>query len=151
MHNSSRRYGMLIVGVSLCCVVSGLIVYSINHFFHSIDESFSEIDKEWAQEERKEAREKQALAKALVLESHAWERDEFGNPCVTGLIRNTYHKPLSYAEIDLNFFDNNGVQVENGMDNATNLAAGGLWRFKIVPIKQADNLRYRIVKIEGHP
>ena len=68
---------------------------------------------------------------------------------VTGTISNNTNKPYSYVEIDVNFFDSDGTQIESGIDNVQNLAGNGSWSFSVVNIK-SQAASYKIVKVFGH-
>jgi len=78
-----------------------------------------------------------AIEKNVVVES--WDIDrESGTTYVTGEIHNLNNTTLDYCEVDFNLYDSAGAQVGTAMDNITNLAGGGEWKFKA--ISTADNV-----------
>ena len=48
---------------------------------------------------------------------------------VKGTAQNNTDSELSYAEIEVVFLDSEGTQIEDGMDNVNELAAGRKWEF----------------------
>ena len=51
-------------------------------------------------------------------------------PCVEGIVHNISDKTVGYVEIDINYFDKQGNQVQSSVVNTTNLAPEGKWLFK---------------------
>lgn len=57
------------------------------------------------------------------------ERDSLNQLHITGKVKNTSGRMLSYVEVKFNGFDKNGAQIETSIDNTTDLANGDTWRF----------------------
>lgn len=65
-----------------------------------------------------------AASESLAVLSHEWYEEEF-SAGVTGKLRNTSGNALDYVQAKAVFLDADGVQLETGMDNTTDLAADG--------------------------
>lgn len=66
---------------------------------------------------------------ALALLDHDWYEDGQFSAGVKGTAENTTGKAISYAEVSVVFLDSDGVQLESGIDNTTELAGGRKWKF----------------------
>ncbi|QLD89193.1 hypothetical protein HWV07_09170 [Natronomonas salina] len=73
-----------------------------------------------------------AAEEALEIRSHRMARGQYGNLYVVGQAVNTGDKPMSYASVEVVFLDSSGSQLESGMDNINNLAAGRSWNFEAI-------------------
>lgn len=51
-------------------------------------------------------------------------------PCVEGIVHNISDKTIGYLELDINYYDKDGNQVQSSIVNTTNLAPDGKWVFK---------------------
>ena len=66
---------------------------------------------------------------------------------VTGKIENASPSVLNYSEIDVNFFDGAGNQIDSTETNTQNLAAGSVWQFEADTLK--DNVAsFKIVAVK---
>lgn len=48
---------------------------------------------------------------------------------VSGRLENVSGEELSYVEVSVYFLDSEGTQIEEGLDNTSDLAAGRVWEF----------------------
>ena len=48
---------------------------------------------------------------------------------VEGVVENVSDQELSYVEVSVYFLDSEGTQIEEGLDNTSDLAAGRRWEF----------------------
>lgn len=55
---------------------------------------------------------------------------EYGTCEANGIVMNLTGADCSYVQIDVGFYDKNGVKITSGLDNVLNLEKGGQWRFK---------------------
>ena len=69
---------------------------------------------------------------ALEIQSHRMAQGQFGNIYVVGRAKNTGDKTMDYASVEAVFLDGRGSQLESGMDNINNLAAGRTWEFEAI-------------------
>lgn len=83
-----------------------------------------------------------------VLE-HKIAPDEFGGKDIVGTIRNNTNKNYSYAQVDINLYDNNGTLLDSTMANINNLEPHGLWKFK-APIIEDNVASYKIKEVSGY-
>lgn len=65
---------------------------------------------------------------AVVIQSHEFYSERF-SAGVRGTARNTTDDTLDYVEINAVFLDSTGAQLDNGLDNTTDLRGGREWRF----------------------
>ncbi len=70
----------------------------------------------------------------LTILSHNDEYNEYGNLIITGLAKNTGNKDLSYAQIDVKFYDEDGNVISNSFDNVNDLKKGETWKFEVMYI-----------------
>ena len=68
----------------------------------------------------------------LQILSHEKDYGEYGFLTVTGIAKNTRNRELSYAQVDVKFYDNDGNVIGNSLDNINNLGAGETWKFKVM-------------------
>lgn len=64
----------------------------------------------------------------LEILEHEWYEDEFSGG-VKGIVQNNTGEVLDYVAVEASFFDEEGVKLEDGLDNTTDLDAGTKWRF----------------------
>ena len=74
----------------------------------------------------------QETTKLLTILSHEMTHGEYGNMIITGIAENTANKQLSYAEIKVKFFDEEGVLIETFLDNINDLDSGEKWKFEVI-------------------
>lgn len=89
-----------------------------------------------------------AGAPDLVLEGSRYERDPSGTWVVTGTVANRSSMMLSSAEVVVNFYDDDGVQVGSSMSLMNNLAPGARWEFKLFA-PSAGAATFDIARITG--
>lgn len=77
------------------------------------------------------------------------ENDSSSDGKVLGTIKNLSSNSYSYVEADINFYDNNGNQVDSTLTNTTNLEPNGTWKFSAPILDQNRSQRYRVVSIQG--
>lgn len=68
---------------------------------------------------------------------------------ITGTIKNNSKSKCSYVSVDINLYDENGVQIGNTFANSLNLVSGGLWKFK-APITAENAKTCKIVSITAY-
>jgi hypothetical protein len=66
---------------------------------------------------------------------------------INGKVTNVCSHELRYVGIHFVFFDKAGNQVASGLDNITDLAAGGTWAFHKPVYETQDSDRWRIDKV----
>lgn len=74
-------------------------------------------------------------------------RGDFGNNFITGVIENQSGGEVSYIQVEINLYNNAGVQVGSTMANTNNLAAGGRWQFEAIAIE--DYSDFEIQEVSG--
>lgn len=94
-----------------------------------------------------EASSPKATTPSLELISHETQSDQFSR-YVVGQIKNNSNKKMSYAQIEINLYDDNGNQVGSALDNINNLEAGGTWNFKAIILEDSCT-KYKIADISG--
>jgi len=67
----------------------------------------------------------------LQILNHNFERSKSGFSYVTGTVKNVCDETLSYANLEVKFYDENGVLLATTVDNITDLDPGEFWKFKI--------------------
>ena len=70
--------------------------------------------------------------KKIEILEHELTYGNFGNLMVVGVAENTAGKELSYAQIDVKFYDGDGILIGNSLDNVNNLENGEKWRFEVM-------------------
>jgi hypothetical protein len=75
--------------------------------------------------------EKVSNEKIEILE-HELVYGEYGNLMVQGVAKNTAGKKLAYAEIDVKFYDKEGILIGTSLDNINNIEDGEKWRFEVM-------------------
>ena len=58
--------------------------------------------------------------------------DDWGDPTVTGVVDNVYDGELDYVSVSIQAFDENDVQIGDGLDNTTDLREGRSWQFEVL-------------------
>lgn len=77
-------------------------------------------------------------AKLQILDYQLQPYDNMFMPWVIiGHAKNVSGKMLSYASVNGQFYDSGNVQLEDWLDNTTDLAAGVVWEFRIYCIDSA--------------
>ncbi|HET7322823.1 MAG TPA: FxLYD domain-containing protein [Halococcus sp.] len=66
------------------------------------------------------------------LSNLGWAQSEYGNLLATGTATNLTDSMLDYVQITVAFVDRTGAQLETGLDNTTDLAAGQRWRYAVM-------------------
>jgi len=56
---------------------------------------------------------------------------DYGNLIVLGSAKNIAGRELSYAEVDVKFYDNSGAVIGTSLDNINNLGDGEIWKFNV--------------------
>lgn len=67
---------------------------------------------------------------------------------ITGIIKNNTDKDKSYVQVTFNLYDSSGNLVDAAVDNITNLAAGGTWKFKAIELAE-DVASYEFAGIDA--
>lgn len=67
----------------------------------------------------------------VELLEHEWYEEGTFESGVRGLLRNVSGETLSYVEVEVLFLDEDGVHLESGLDNTTELVADRRWRFDV--------------------
>ena len=68
----------------------------------------------------------------LKILSHEMTYGTYGTLSITGVAENVAGKTLSYVQVDVKFYDEDGVLIGNSLDNANDLEAGEKWKFEAV-------------------
>lgn len=68
-------------------------------------------------------------ATELVILDSKLEQEEYGGWIITGTAQT--NTDISYAEVDVKFYDAEGAVLQSGMTNVLDLAAGEKWNFKV--------------------
>lgn len=68
----------------------------------------------------------------LEILNSEFEWGQFGNLYVVGTAKNVGDKTLSYAQIDVKFYDNDGALLQTMLDNIRDLGPGETWKFKVI-------------------
>lgn len=85
--------------------------------------------------EKTSAKKKEATPKQDVkILEHEPFREQY-SAGVRGIAQNMTDEELSYVGIKVYFLDSEGIQIEEGLDNTTDLAAGRKWRFEALMIQ----------------
>ena len=58
--------------------------------------------------------------------------DRWDDPTVTGVIDNVHEGELDYVSVTIQAFDENDVQIGDGLDNTTDLREGRSWQFEVM-------------------
>ena len=86
--------------------------------------------------------------RGLVLGEWGWETGDFGIRYVTGIVTNESSSPYSFVSISVNLYDLDDNQVGSTLDNISNLAAGGTWKWRAVVLED-DARRARVTELSG--
>lgn len=84
----------------------------------------------------------------LVAEDIVCECDDSGVLSVTGTVANRGEGSLRHAQVEVNFYDDDGAQVGGAMALINNLAPAATWRFKALAPGAAAT-RFKIVRVSG--
>ncbi len=84
----------------------------------------------------------------LEIISLRMERDELGG-YVIGIVKNNTNKQYNYAQIDINLYDSQGVQVGSTFANITNLEPGSIWKFK-APFFEKEAVKCKVKSLWGY-
>ncbi len=68
----------------------------------------------------------------LTILEHNMDYGEYGNLIVSGIAENTGNKRLSYAEIDVKFYDKEKILIDTSFDNINDLNSGEKWKFEVM-------------------
>ena len=79
----------------------------------------------------------------LVIEEHEYSEDEFSGS-VEGIVENTTDEQKDYVEVRVRAYDADGNQLDNYLDNTTDLQAGGTWAFEVMILDYEDMEEYDI-------
>lgn len=73
---------------------------------------------------------------------------EGGAMWIVGTVKNQSGRNYSFVQVEINLYDRSGVLLESTLDNVSNLAAGGSWRFKAPVLKRGAD-RFSVVRVQG--
>ena len=77
-------------------------------------------------------------------------KDQFGY-YIEGTVKNNSGKEAGYIQVSFNLFDKDGNQVGTAIDNTTNLAKDGTWKFKAIGIDSNNNIAsYKLAEVTGY-
>lgn len=86
----------------------------------------------------------------LLLVSWKWESGSSYEPdFIVGEVKNLTGHSLRYVQITCTLFDSQNRQVGSTLDNTTNLAADGVWRFRAV-VTEDSATKYRCENPTGY-
>ena len=98
--------------------------------------------------QKADASEKLLEINGMQLLEHDFCNDEFGLRAICGIIKNNTDKEKTYAQIEINIYDQDGSQIGSTMDNINNLEPNGKWKFQAVILE--DNVKsYKIKDISS--
>lgn len=98
--------------------------------------------------QKADAFEKLLEINGMQLLEHDFCNDEFGLRAICGIIKNNTDKEKTYAQIEINIYDQDGSQIGSTMDNINNLEPNGKWKFQAVILE--DNVKsYKIKDISS--
>lgn len=75
--------------------------------------------------------EEQSGGSGLELKSHEWYEEDYSAGVRGSAVNNTGDE-LGYVAVEVIFLDSDGAQIENGLDNTTDLPDGREWKFDAV-------------------
>lgn len=76
--------------------------------------------------------------------------DQFGY-YIEGSVKNNSGKEANYIQVSFNLYDKDGNQVGTAVDNTTNLAKDGTWKFKAIGLDSDKNVAsYKLVEVTGY-
>ena len=67
----------------------------------------------------------------LEIVEHEFYEEDF-EAGVEGTVENTGDESIDYVEVRVEFYDDEGVRIEDGIDNTEDLDGGEQWRFDVV-------------------
>ena len=67
----------------------------------------------------------------LEITEHEFYEEDF-QAGVRGIVQNNTGETLDYVEVKAWFYDDEGVQIDDSLDNTENLQEGGEWRFEVM-------------------
>ncbi|MBR2393346.1 MAG: FxLYD domain-containing protein [Alphaproteobacteria bacterium] len=106
----------VIVAIIVACLVSIIIFPSANI---SSDKSDTVVV------------EHRELPQDVELLEHDWCYGDYGIRYVCGTVINNTTRDMKLVVVDVNLYDESGVQVDSNSDTITNLEAGGKWKFEV--------------------
>ena len=68
----------------------------------------------------------------LTILSHEMVYGKYGNLMIVGVAENTGNKQLSYVEIDVKFYDEEGALIDTSFTNINDIDAGEKWKFEVM-------------------
>jgi len=68
----------------------------------------------------------------LTILNHELTYGDYGNVEITGAAKNVAGRELSYCQIDVKYYDNEGAVIGTSLDNINKLGDGETWKFKIM-------------------
>jgi len=85
----------------------------------------------------------------LVIQQHGGQTGEYGNVSVVGLAENVSDRVISYAQIQVYFYNDGDARLGSGLANISNLSPGASWEFKAMYLgTDADRVGgYRIGEV----
>ena len=67
----------------------------------------------------------------LEILSHKLDYGDYGNLIISGTAKNVAGRELSYASIDVKFYDSDGAVIGTSLDNINNLGNDEIWKFEV--------------------
>jgi len=114
-------------------VTLGVVLFFIAiGFFSSLISNSNPTGNVVSEEKQSEQYTAPSNTPPLEILSHNMDYNEYGNLIITGIAKNTKNRELSYAQIDVKFYDNEGNVISNSLDNINNLGAGETWKFEVM-------------------
>lgn len=83
-----------------------------------------------------------------ILNSYNCSVSSYGGRAVCGTVINNTGKTFSYAQVEVNLYDKNGIQIGSTLDNINNLAPNAKWGFKAAIIDDRA-ASYKIMDVTG--
>ena len=76
------------------------------------------------------------------------ESDQDGIRYITGKIKNNTGKQISYAQVEINLYDENKQLLGSTLANVNNLEVDGVWNFKAI-VTEENYKSYKIMNVTG--
>ncbi len=73
--------------------------------------------------------------------------DNYYSVTISGIAKNKTNKTYSYAAISYTILDEDGNQIGTAIDNISNLAAKGTWKFSAIGTVNSYPAKYRLADI----
>lgn len=132
--------------------VSNLVLIFLGAFLFFIFCKFSAMEiTKTPQTVQKHTQTKTAAPMLQVIKTNVCPVDMMGTPGVCGIVKNNSSRFLSYAQININLYDQRHNLIGTAMDNINNIPVNGTWQFIAVPLRYPTPIfySYEIISVTG--